>query len=790
MDVSFLYTAFEDSLEKSWTFLSRRKKYVLIALLFPIVFLLFDLLFPFSVGVEYSQTVSDRRGNLLHAFLTSDDKWRMKAEGHEISPELRKAFLYKEDRWFDYHFGVNFFSVARAFSNNLLRGRRTSGASTITMQTVRLLQPRQRTYFNKLLEMFRAFQLEWHLSKEEILLLYLNLVPYGGNVEGVKSASVLFFGKMPEHLSLAEVAALVVVPNRPTSLRLGLDNVAVSKVRDEWLHRFEKARLFPAADLSDALGEPLAIQRRESPKTVPHLSYRLKKQYPDVPNIRSCIDPDKQKNAEQLVSNYIRRLYGQRIRNAAAIVIDNRSREVLAYIGSADFYNRDDAGQVDGIAALRSPGSALKPFLAAAAFDRGICTPEMKISDVPVNFGGYSPENYDKTYNGMVSLRFALSNSLNVPFVKLLNQYGVGDFAKLLSEAGFGAFRDPLRKHGLSLILGGCGVRLEEMSNLYATFANGGVYRQLAWVMPSPVLGEQLGEVGGTHLVSREAAYVVSDILGELMRPDLPKNVDNAKNIPRIAWKTGTSYGRRDAWSIGYNAHYTVGVWVGNFSGEGVPDLNGTQTATPLLFDLFTAIDDGSSADWFAPPEGLAYRWICSETGLLPQDFCTNQIMDIYLPGVSHNRLCTHLREVAVSPDESWSYCTACMPVEGFRRETYPAYPSELLAYYEKEGINYERVPPHNPRCERVFGGNAPVISSPVHNLDYLIDRQDNDQIMLSCQTSGEVGTVYWYVDDRFLGEALPNVPLFFVPKEGLNKIVCVDDKGRKSEVLIKVRFL
>ena len=760
-----------------WANLSKRTQKIIMALgaMLLLCFIL-DRAFPFPPTLSYSQTISDSKGKLLHAFLTEDDKWRMKTELDEITPEMRRTILFKEDKWFYWHLGVNPFAIVRAAFNNIIYRKRTSGASTITMQVARLLQPKQRSYGNKIVEICRALQLEWHLSKDEILQLYLNLVPYGGNIEGIKSASVLFFGKMPDHLSLAEIATLSIVPNRPTTLRLGSNNGEIRAVRNEWLLRLGKAKRFSQADIDDALAEPLSATRREAPKFAPHFAYRTKQNNAQTANIHSSLVFDKQEKVEQLTNNYIRRLYAQHIRNAAVLVINNRTQAIEAYLGSADFNNKEDGGQCDGITALRSPGSTLKPFLTALAFDAGIVTPKLKITDVPINIMGYAPDNYDNKFNGYLTIEDALGLSLNIPFVKILHQYGVGNFRKKLADANFRLFKDEKRKFGLSLILGGCGVTLEELTRLYSQFA---IY---SIANPSDSLQ--------THLFSPEAAHVVTQILSQLMRPDLPKNIDNVKNLPRIAWKTGTSYGRRDAWSIGYNANYTVGVWVGNFSGEGVPELNGTQTATPLLFDIFNSLDHSNNPDWFAPPRNMQYRWVCPETGLPPTYYCSNQIMDCYIPGVSISQKCSHLREVAVNATETFSYCTACMPNSGFKRKVYTAYPPELVAYYEREHTPYERVPSHNPQCSRVFSANMPIITSPIHGLEYLIDRADKQQIMLECNVANDVEKVYWYVNGDYFGEAKPTDHLFFDPKLGSNQITCLDDKGQKSEAIIMVKFL
>ena len=433
-----------------------------------------DRLFPLNTVVSYSTLVTARDGSILHAFLSRDDKWRMYAELSDITPALRDAILYKEDKYFYYHPGFNPVAMLRAAGRNLLRGRRTSGASTITMQTVRLLEPRPRTYSNKLIELFRAIQLEVHLSKAEILQLYLNLIPYGGNIEGLKSASMLYFGKPPVLLSLAELTTLTIIPNRPSSLRLGIDNARVVQERNHWLSRFRQARVYDETAIADALTEPLTAYRREAPQLAPHLSRRLRTEHPGQPIIQSSLNPMIQATTGRLVQNYANRIRLNNIHNAAVLVVDNRTREVVGYVGSADFDNTFDGGQVDGVRAVRSPGSALKPLLYGLAFDAGLITPKTKLSDVPTNFSGYEPDNYDRRFNGPVTAEFALANSLNIPAVALLKEMGMPTLVSTLQKAGFSTVKKQAEDLGLSMILGGCGVTLEEMTRLYAGLANGG----------------------------------------------------------------------------------------------------------------------------------------------------------------------------------------------------------------------------------------------------------------------------------------------------------------------------
>ncbi len=745
------------------------------------LFLFLSIFYSLKIDKDYSTIVLSRNNSLLHAFLTPDDKWRMYTELEEITPELKKAIVFKEDKFFYYHTGINPVSVVRAAINNFRKGKRTSGASTITMQVARLLEPKERTYINKLKEVFRATQLEMFFSKDEILQLYLNLVPYGSNIEGVKSASVIYFGKMPDHLSIGEIAALSIIPNRPASLKLGNNNDYIVRERNKWLTRYRKAELFESKYIDDALIEPLTASRREIPRLAPHLCYRLKTQFPNEKIIRTTLNLEFQYKTEQIVKEYSQRHYFQNIKNATAIIIDNPTREVLAYIGSADFKNDEDGGQVDGIRAVRSPGSTLKPLLYGIAIDRGAITPKTVITDVPVSFSGYEPENYNEKFNGNITIENALASSLNVPAVKILAAISSQTMISRLVEANFHTIKQQKDDLGLSLVLGGCGVTLEELTSLYCALANQGVYGSFKYTIDQDKKVTKL-------VLSKESAFIITEILTQLKRPDLPVHWDNTMHTPKIAWKTGTSYGRRDAWSIGYNKNFTIGVWVGNFSGEGVPELSGAEKATPLLFQLFNSIDYNSPKDWYTIPDELEMRYVCSQSGKVPGEFCTDLIIDYYLPGISSNETCTHLKNVFINPDSTLSYCTSCRPEVGFITALYPNLVPEIITYFEENNIHYLKVPSHNPECERLLSGSKPEITSPIHENEYYVNVSDSMEIMLSCHTANDVEQVFWYINKKFYKAVRTGKNIFFTPAEGRVEISCSDDKGRNTDIIIYVK--
>jgi len=678
---------------------------------------------------------------------------------------------------------VNPLSLARAAFNNLFHLRRTSGASTITMQVARLLEPKQRTYGNKLIEMFRATQLEMKFSKEEIFLMYLNLVPYGGNIQGVKAASVLYFGRMPGKLSLAQITTLAVIPNRPLSLKPGKNNGAIVEARNKWLRRMKEDKIFPAGEIEDALREPIEAKRQEAPKFAPHFALRMKELYPGMPIVKTSLNRSSQAKISTIVYNYSKRLLAYDIHNASVLVINNKTRKVEAYLGSPDINDKNFSGEVDGVDAVRSPGSTLKPLVYGLAFDEGLATPKTVIADVPVNFDGYAPENFNSKFNGNVTVEKALAYSLNIPAVKTLSQMGVPTFTDKMKQAGFHQVAKDEKKLGLSTVLGGCGVTLEELTTLYSAFAHEGKY-----VPPKYLKSDSVQKT--VALVSPAAAYMVSEILTTLTRPDLPNNYQSSMHIPKIAWKTGTSYGRRDAWSIGYNMNYTIGVWVGNFSGDGVPELTGADMATPLLFDIFNTLDYNSGNKWFAEPEDLDFRLVCSESGKVPDEFCQSQVIDYFIPKVSSAQKCTHEKLVYVSADEGFSYCTACLPPDGYKSKYYPNLEPALIAYYESEHIAYQKIPPHNKNCPRVFKTHPPAITSPSNKKEYIVEKGSEQQIMLSCNADNEVKTIYWYVNNRFYKSCASTEKIFFVPQAGELKISCSDDKGQNSDIVIKISYL
>jgi penicillin-binding protein 1C len=756
-------------------------------IIFFLLFILLNIIFPFKPQLNFSTVIESREGIVLNAFLNEKDKWRMEMDQNNRNINIEKIFIFKEDKYFFYHLGFNPFSIVRACINNIITHRRTSGASTITMQVARLLSPAKRNYQNKTIEIFRALQLEFQYSKIEILQMYLSLVPYGGNVEGVKSASYLFFQKPPQNLSIAEIVALVVIPNQPNSLKIGVKNDKIILQRNKWLNKLKESKIYNSLSIEQAIEEPLNAKRRQQPNVANHFSLFIKNKFPSKSIIKSSIVYGCQSNLNSIVQNYMQPLESKNINNAACIIIDNFSSKVIAYLGSNNFYDKNHGGQVDGVQSLRSPGSTLKPILYGLCFDAGIITPKTILEDIPINISGYHPLNYNDKFHGYVTAENALQNSLNIPAVKLLKQLGVKEFISKLDTMGFYDIQKNQAELGLSLILGGCAVTLEELAQLYHCFANGGELKNITYLVHS----EKQNNSDKKRILSEASNYMITDILSNLTRPDLPNNFENSTNLVKIAWKTGTSYGRKDAWSIGYNKNYTVAVWIGNFNGQGVPELNGTDIATPLLFKIFNNIDYKCKNSWFSTPSSIKYRLVCSQSGLLPNSLCENLITDEFIPSISNYKICDHQKIIKTNLNNTISYCTSCLSDEvKTKNSTYLNYSSSMKLYLDNEKIYYQKMPPHNKLCDRVFEEAKPEIVSPNSNVEYIYDKNEKTKIKLLASTSDEIEFVYWFINKKLLGKSKANESMFFEPTPGTIEITCTDNFGRSSVSIIEVKML
>jgi len=765
----------------------RLKKTIIFAGILSWLVLILNFLFPIKVQKSYSTLIYSQEKELVGAFLSSDDKWRMELQPQEITPELKKAILFKEDKWFYWHFGFNPVSVVRALVKNIIHSRRTSGASTITMQTVRLLYPHKRTYWNKFREVLRAVQLEMNYSKNEILLMYLNYVPYGGNIEGIKAASHIYFQKPPDKLSLNQIVMLSIIPNRPNSLRIDKNFTELHKNKTYWIEKYKKSKVFKAHLLEEALQEPTEYKRYEIPALSPQFNHFIKRKYEEQEIIQTTLIAPVQKTVMSLLKKHVQQYKHTGIANGAVLVVDNKTRQVIAYCASADPNDKQAQGLVNGIKAVRSPGSTLKPLIYGLAIQEGYITPQTRLLDVPTDFGGYSPQNFDNTFQGEVSARYALVNSLNVPTVRLAQQMGLEKVIDLFVQAHIKDAQKRKKQLGLSATLGGVGTSLEELTAIYCAFANQGVWQPLRYTRHEDTL-----HINKTALLTPQANYILTEMLSKLSRPDMPTQFSNLAQMPKIAWKTGTSYGKKDAWAIGYNPRYTVGVWLGDFSGKGIPDLLAAQVATPLLFDVFYAIlPKNQTHIWFKAPKNVEVRYVCSETGLLPSPHCAKEkeVIDEYIPYISPNAICDRNQVLYVSENEKQEYCRHCLPKTGYIEKPYPVLPSELALFYKENKINYIVPPSHNPNCDRLISQSGPQIISPLSNYEYIMDKNSPVEVVLQAASESRVRVHFWYINGVFYRKSTAGEKVFFKPRNALTKITCTDELGRSSHTKLKVKW-
>ena len=644
--------------------------------------------------IPYSSAVYDRNGSLLRLSLSRDEKYRIKADLTDVPARFSEALLLKEDRLFPYHCGVNPMALARAFWHSMIRRDYRAGGSTITMQTARLLYKLDTdTVSGKLQQILRALVLELAYPKRSILEAYASLVPCGRNVEGFPAASLLFFHKPLSSLSLSEMLLLCNVPQKPNERNPGSYRKSVLEARDLlyrlWLRRHpDDVELAVQFDMPEEF--PLSV-----PFEAPHAVVSLLQKRHGQTRISSTIDLRLQRTLQRMLSQYVQRRSSHGIRNASALLVRSSSMEVLAEVGSADFFDSDIEGQVNGTEAKRSPGSALKPFLYALAMDQSLIHPMTMLKDTPLHFSGYNPDNFDNDFEGPIMARDALIKSRNVPAVYLSQKVKNPDIYDFLGQAGITRLR-PRGDYGASLILGTAEVTMKELATLYGMLPNGGVLRPLRESMDAPEEGRR------RMLLSPQAAWLTLKILQEKPRPDeLGAGPLYARPRP-CAWKTGTSIGFRDAWSIGIFDSFILCVWVGNFDGSGNPEFVGLKSAAPLMFEIVDALRaSGLEKDYAADgtptePPGVITIKVCSVSGKIPNPDCPSVVDTLFIPGTSPIDVCDIHRRIYI---DTRTGLRRSRPVEGVTRsEVYEIWPSDLLALFEKAGL-----PRRQPRRSRAM---------------------------------------------------------------------------------------
>jgi penicillin-binding protein 1C len=748
---------------------------------------LLDLAFPFPDARLHrapAVVVLDRNGDALRVILPPDQKLRIPVTLDELPPELLRAVVVSEDRWFWRHPGVNPLAIARASLANLRAGRRVSGASTIPMQIARMAEPKPRTLQGKVREAFRALQLARRYSKREQLELYLNMAPYGGNVEGIGAAAFVYFGKPPSQLSIGEIAFLTTLPRSPNRYDPLRDHARATRARDRVLRELRDRGAFTTAEISESMKAPLPAARRRMPFAAPHFCDYAVAQAPGRTRVATTLDPRVQALAEAQVAAHVPALRAWGVEQAAVVVIDNETRQVRAMVGSAGFFDAARGGQNNGAVARRSPGSTLKPFLYAKAFDDGTLIPDAMLLDVPTDFSGYVPENYDGTYHGRVSARDALIQSLNSTAVRLLADDGVDDFVALLRRGGLQTLdRDP-GKYGLPLILGGGEVRLLDLTNLYATLAEGGQYKDVV------IFTTTSHTQHSTALFSKEATSLLTPILTELKRPDMPRAWQLTAEAPAVAWKTGTSYGHRDAWSVGYSGRYSIGVWVGNFDGHGQKGLSGSEFAAPLLFDLFRVLEGGAARPRAQEGVNVARIEVCAASRQLPTPYCKARMTVDTIPGRTRLRACELHRPIFLDARSGQRLAGDCIASHPHVQVVATVQPPELVAWWRAQNQPYDALPPLDPSCGDLAAADAkPRIISPDATTPYRLRHDaplEFQEILLSAQTA-DAARLYWFEDGALVASGAAAQRLFLHPRRGTHTLVVVDDSGRSDAVKYRV---
>lgn len=733
---------------------------------------------PLHPVAGYSHAVLDRDGQLLRLSLAADERYRLYVPLEDIAPTVIDATLLYEDRYFRRHVGINPIALLRAAWTTYVVRERPVGASTITMQLARLrYQLDTRSIRGKLRQMAIALQLERHYSKDDILEAYLNLAPYGGNVEGVGTAARVYFDKPASRLSVAEALTLAVVPQHPLQRNpaRGPDSQALMAARgrlaDLWVARHA---------LSEAQRVALALPQnvhhpRELPFHAPHFSSRVARAAsPDQNATTTTLHQPLQRQLEQQIARHLARLRSRGVNNASAMLLDYRSMEVLAAVGSADFFDAELAGQVDGTRAKRSPGSTLKPFVYGLAMDQGLIHPRSLLKDAPVRYAAYAPENFDRGFMGPVSATEALIYSRNVPAINLLAAVGHESFHDFLQRGGVTDMR-AADHYGLAMVLGGNEVTMRELVALYAMLANAG-----RWHAPRDLINTPLDT--GTPLLSPEASFLVLDMLRQNPRPDRTQVAGMRDDALPVAWKTGTSYAFRDAWTVGVVGPYVLAVWVGNFDGAANPALVGREAAAPLFFAISDGLIDADWPDTDPSPElNVREVDVCAPTGDLPGRYCPRTERSWFIPGVSPIRVSDVHRAIDIEIDSGLRACSASGST---RKEVFEFWPSDIASVFEHAGIAIRRPPAWQPDCPlaaQAASGKPPTITSPDNRLVYQVRaaRRDQEKLALQATTDSDARWLYWFANGRFVARVARDVPAYWNPPLGEHEIAVVDDLGR-----------
>lgn len=759
---------------------------LLIALLW-----LADRLWPLPLPRDdLARVVLAEDGTPLWRFADANGVWRYPVSNEQVSPYYLEALLTYEDRWFYSHPGVNPLALLRATWQNLSGARVVSGGSTLSMQVARLLDPHSRTLSGKFRQLWRTLQLEWHLSKDQILSLYLNRAPFGGTLQGVAAASWAYLGKSPQNLTRAEAALLAVLPQAPSRLRPDRHPQRAQQARDKVLRRLAEFQVWPQASVNEALEEPLWLAPRQEPSLAPLLARRLNRPN-SPPLIRTTLDASLQRRMEDLLMGWRARLPERT--SAAILVVEAENMAVRAYVGSVDVNDAKRFGHVDMVTALRSPGSTLKPFLYGMAMDAGLIHSESLMQDVPRRYGDYRPGNFSSGFGGPVAASSALSMSLNLPAVQLLEVYGPKRFAAELRNGGVPLTLPPLAEPSLALILGGAGSRLEDLVTGYSAFARGGRSADVR-LQPQDRLRER-------RMMSPGAAWIIRRILSGQSRPDIDPRAELVQR-PQLAWKTGTSYGFRDAWAIGVGPRFLVGVWIGRPDGTPVPGQFGLASAAPLMLQVHDVLVNRDSQRGIAAPVQpvplnvgvAAICWPLGQPMSKSDPNCRRQRFAWTLDGTTPPTLQAADQPLGLGLQERvWVNAKGLRVAANCpdaRAQDIALWPAPLEPWLPRAERRDARLPPADPDCPPHNLNLAPPLSIVgVREGDNLrLPAASRQALRLTLSALGGSGHRWWFIDGKPLADT--DTRQDFTPtlsKPGRYQLSVLDESGQTARVEFSV---
>ena len=784
----------QDHLKKlrRWSRLARVAKWFAIGLVAFNALLLVVLALVFAVpmparDMSPSVVVEYRDGRPAYVFLTADEKWRLPVALDHVDPKYVEALIALEDKRFYSHDGVDPIAVMRAAWSNVTRMRRVSGGSTLTMQLARLLEPRPRTMKNKLIDMFRATQLDMRMSKREILEQYLARTPYGGNVEGIESAAWSYFGHGAQHLTPLEIATLLAVPQGPSRFAPKPANTErLRSRRDAILGKLIAAGVFASTDADNARAEaqttPPPHERLRMPREAPHAATVLARRYTGQTNIRTTLDRGTQMLVEKEVRLRAPELQTKGIFSGAVVVVDHRTREVVALVGSLDFHDAQHGGQIAMFDRPRSPGSTLKPFLYALAIDRGLALPGYLVPDVPTQYGTYRPKNFDGDWAGLVRLEDALSRSLNIPFVDLLQQFGIEPFLHELGRMGMSMARLEPGKYGLSAIIGGIEMTPLELASLYATLADDGAYKPLRLLAAD-------APAEAAPIFGAGAAWLTRKTLAIKDRPDFPRR--RVSGMPAdIHWKTGTSFGFKDAWAIGSNPAYTAVVWTGNVDNTPTSELVGSEAAGPLLFDVLEGLADRARGiPVRAQPDELVTIDVCTYSGYPATEACTQRTQALAPVHAVPTTPDPFHQAYDVDRKTGRAVLPACRtPGADYERKSFIVLPSAVTAWLAERNRTVPEAPRFADNCTETLASVAPTMLTPADGqVVTLIPGVPTKNQLIPLTASTRSSQVSWFVDGALIGTGGASDRLYWEPSPGKHEVVVADATGRKSRRLVNV---